>query len=287
MTITLSLIDLAIAAILLVLALRGFRLGLSGTVLWLVTLMLTPLLTGQLIVLFGGWLPDLAPGVPPVLRQPLATVAALVVATVVSSIVAGIVLRIIRKLLWVFPGLAAFDRLAGVVANAGGGVVALGLATMVVAGFLTIDQRAELDRSTWGGEVVPRLQPLAPLALAQLFHCASPDDAPRTGVEAVLINQGVAPEAVDAGVRLLRAWQAQGPDAPLPANLDTLVPLLEAVSAASSARATDTAAAADLLIATFKAPPGTQNADMTGDAVQRVLTVLTGDPCTGMGMRRG
>ena len=57
-------------------------------------------------------------------------------------------------------------------------------------------------------------------------------------------------------------------------------------SSCSADRATDTAAAANLLIATFKAP-GTQNADMTGDAVQRVLTVLTGDPCAGMGMRRG
>lgn len=228
-----SAIDAGVGIVLLWLAWQGFSRGLVGSLVWLLLIAVTPVLAGRVAPMLTGVLGTLSPDLPIFLRQPAAVIASLILTGIVLGLASGVLTGLVGRLLKPLPLAQLTNQAAGVLLATGAGVLGLGISTLLLSGFLSADQREQLDATIWGGAVAPHLAPLSPYvrALLPIPSLATPCDLPPELIGAALTRASPASTS-SAAQALLSALPAQATvSAGVPgSNIEAARPFFEAVA---------------------------------------------------------
>ncbi len=154
-------IDVIVGLVLLVLAWQGFSRGLVGPLVVVGIIVVTPLVAGRLTPVFDRLMEALRLDLPFFLHQPVIFVVAIVLTAIAVGLASAILTGLAEKLFPPFAIIQVANRIAGLALAASAGVLILGTATALAAGFLSASQQAQLKGSVWGQTVVPAMMPLS------------------------------------------------------------------------------------------------------------------------------
>ena len=128
---------------------------------------MTPLVAGRVTPVFDRLMEALRLDLPFFLHQPVIFVVAIVLTAIVVGLASAILTGLAEKLFPPFAIIQVANRIAGLALAASAGILILGTATALAAGFLNASQQAQLKGSVWGQTVVPAMMPLSDYVSSQ------------------------------------------------------------------------------------------------------------------------
>ena len=160
-------IDVIVGLVLLVLAWQGFSRGLVGPLALVGIICVTPLVAGRVTPVFDRLMGTLRLDLPFFLHQPVIFVVAIVLTAIAVGLASAILTGLAEKLFPPFAIIQVANRIAGLALAASAGILILGTATALAAGFLSASQQAQLKGSVWGQTVAPAMTPLSDYVSSQ------------------------------------------------------------------------------------------------------------------------